>query len=45
MARYHRLWIDQIGAQEEEVTNGVVHPATKETITTYKQLITDPLLR
>ena len=29
----------------EEVANGVVHPVTKETITKYKQLITDPLLR
>ena len=25
--------------------NGVVHPVTKETITKYKQLIDDPLLR
>ena len=29
----------------EEVANGVVHPVTKETITKYKQLIEDPLLR
>ena len=29
----------------EEVVNGVVHPVTKETITKYKQLIADPLLR
>ena len=29
----------------EEVANGVVHPVTKETITKYKTLINDPLLR
>jgi hypothetical protein len=29
----------------EEVTNGVVQPVTKETITKYKRLISDPLLR
>ena len=29
----------------EEVDNGVVHPVTKETITKYKTLINDPLLR
>ena len=29
----------------EEVANGVVHPVTKETITKYKKLIEDPLLR
>ena len=29
----------------EEVANGVVHPVTKETITKYKKLIDDPLMR
>ncbi len=29
----------------EEYCNGVVHPVTKETITHYKKLIKDPLLR
>ena len=29
----------------EEVANGVVHQVTKETITKYKKLINDPLLR
>ena len=29
----------------KEVANGVVHPVTKETITKYKKLINDPLLR
>ena len=29
----------------EEVASGVVHPVTKETITKYKKLIEDPLLR
>ena len=29
----------------EEVASGVVHPVTKETITKYKKLINDPLLR
>ena len=29
----------------EEVANGVVHPVTEETITKYKKLIEDPLLR
>jgi hypothetical protein len=31
--------------QPEEVANGVVHPVTKETITKYKKLIDDPLMR
>jgi hypothetical protein len=31
--------------QPEEVENGVVHPVTKETITKYKKLIDDPLMR
>ena len=30
---------------KEKVANGVVHPVTKETITKYKKLIEDPLLR
>ena len=29
----------------EQVANGVVHPVTQETITKYKRLIDDPLLR
>ena len=29
----------------EQITNGVVHPVTKETITKYKKLIADPILR
>ena len=29
----------------EEVANVVVHPVTKETITKYKKLIDDPLMR
>ena len=29
----------------EEVANGVVYPVTKETITKYKKLIDDPLMR
>ena len=29
----------------EDVANGVVHPVTKETITNYKKLIDDPLMR
>ena len=29
----------------EEVANGVVNPITKETITKYKKLIDDPLMR
>ena len=29
----------------EEVSNGVVHPVTKETINKYQKLIDDPLLR
>ena len=29
----------------EEYANGVVHPVTKETITKYKTLIKDPLLK
>ena len=29
----------------EHFANGVVHPVTKETITKYKKLIDDPLLR
>ena len=29
----------------EEVANGVVHPVTKETITKYKKLIDEPLMR
>jgi hypothetical protein len=29
----------------EEVCNGVVHPVTKETITKYKKLIAEPLIR
>ena len=29
----------------EEVANGVVHPVTNETITKYKKLVNNPLLR
>ena len=29
----------------EQIANGVVHPVTKETITKYKKLIADPILR
>ena len=29
----------------EQIANGVVHPATKKTITKYKKLIADPILR
>ena len=29
----------------EHMANGVVHPVTKETITKYKKLISDPVLR
>ena len=29
----------------EEAANGVVHPVTKETITKYKKLIDDPLMK
>ena len=29
----------------DELCNGVVHPITKETITKYKKLIEDPMLR
>ena len=29
----------------EEYANGVVHPVTKETITKYKTLIEDPILK
>lgn len=29
----------------EHITNGVVHPVTKETITMYNKLIADPLLK
>ena len=28
----------------EEVANGIVHPLTKETITTYTKFINEPLL-
>ena len=31
--------------QLEEVANGVVHPHTKETITSYSQIINDPILQ
>ena len=37
--------INTTPATLEEVANGVVHPVTKETITKYKKLIEDPLLR
>ena len=29
----------------EQIVNGVVNPVTKETITKYKKLIADPILR
>ena len=29
----------------EEVANGVIHPITKETITKYENLISDPALK
>ena len=29
----------------KETANGVVHPVTKETITSYSKLVSDPLLR
>ena len=29
----------------EEIANNVVHPVTKKTITKYKQLIDDPIMR
>ena len=37
--------INNVPVNIEEVANGVVHPVTKETITKYKKLISDPLLR
>ena len=37
--------INATPATLEKVANGVVHPVTKETITKYKKLIEDPLLR
>ena len=37
--------INDVPVNIEEVANGVVHPVTKETITKYKKLIADPLLR
>ena len=40
-----RTSINAIPTALEEVANGVVHPVTKETITKYKTLIEDPLLR
>ena len=40
-----RISIDATPTALEEVANGAVHPVTKETITKYKKLIEDPLLR
>ena len=37
--------INDITLGPEEVANGVVHPVTKETITKYKKIIDDPLMR
>ena len=37
--------VNDIPLGPEEVANGVVHPVTKETITKYKKLIDDPLIR
>ena len=31
--------------EPEEVANGVVHPVTKKTITRYRQLVDDPIVR
>ena len=36
--------VNDIPLGPEEVSNGVVHPFTKETITKYKKLIDDPLM-
>ena len=35
----------KVNLDPEHVVNGVVHPVTKETITKYKKLINDPILR
>ena len=40
-----RMSINATPTALEEVVNGVVRPVTKETITKYKKLIEDPLLR
>ena len=40
-----RVAESEVNLDPEHVANGVVHPVTKETITKYKKLINDPLLR
>ena len=40
-----RVTESKIDVDPEYVANGVVYPVTKETITKYKKLIDDPLLR
>ena len=37
--------VNEIPLRPEDVANGVVHPVTKETITKYKKLIDDSLMR
>ena len=37
--------VNDTSLELEEVANGMVHPVTKETITKYKKLIDDPLMR
>ena len=40
-----RVKESEANVHPEHMANGVVHPVTKETITKYKKLISDPLLR
>ena len=44
LAQYHQQSTDPL-MDIEEHCNGVVHPITKETITQYRKLINDPILK
>ncbi len=44
LQRHHKQYTGPI-SKIEHYCNGVVHPITKETITHYRKLIKDPLLK
>jgi hypothetical protein len=44
LAKYHKQYTGPL-IDIEEYCDGIVHPVTKETITHYRKLIMDPLLK
>ena len=43
--RRHKITANDTPLEQEEISNGVVHPVTKEIITKNKQVIDDPVVR